>query len=161
MSGTREDLLPRTLVAAPPNLSVGAYWGTKVKVTHIGTIRWNITDDTEKTQVLILPNSLLVPTASTRLLSPQHLAQSYNTPNMPASQRANTVILEDRLVLTWSKHNITKRVPLDKSNIGTICTQPGYSRYEIYCAKVGDYNAPPQQVCATCSFEDDPKAYTA
>jgi GAG-pre-integrase domain len=80
---------------------------------------------------------------------------------MHSSLRANTVILEDRVVLTWSKDQIKKTVPMDKSNIGTIYTQAGYSSYSSYCVRVGDYNQPPQQVCATCSFEDDPKAYTA
>ena len=51
--------------------------GVSGKIGNImgGTIRWNIEDDFGKVHSINLPNSLYVPEATSRLLSPQHWAQ--------------------------------------------------------------------------------------
>lgn len=93
MTGTRKDFVDGSLTKAPPNITVGAYGGAKVPVTHIGTIKWTVLDDSGTSREILLPGSLLVPSNITRLLSPQHLAQVTNKPG--TSHKTHTIVLED------------------------------------------------------------------
>ena len=45
------------------------------QASHRGTVRWLIEDDKGVIHVFTINGAYLVPTASTRILSPQHLAQ--------------------------------------------------------------------------------------
>lgn len=56
------------------------------------------------------------------------------------------------MILKWSSDQHSKTVLLDRSNIGTMHTIPGYSKYESFCAEAGDYNVPPQNCCHQCNF---------
>ena len=47
----------------------------QAQATHRGAVRWLIKDDEGVTLVFTITGAYLVPTASTRILSPQHLAQ--------------------------------------------------------------------------------------
>ena len=47
----------------------------QAQATHRGTVRWLIKADEGMIHVFTITGPYLVPTASTRILSPQHLAQ--------------------------------------------------------------------------------------
>ena len=55
----------------PLNNSIKGIGGSMEGVSK-GTIRWKIADDSGMHHVLILPNSLYVPSSTSCLLSPQH-----------------------------------------------------------------------------------------
>jgi hypothetical protein len=59
------------------NKEVHGFRGTVTPITKIGTISWWIDDDNGIARNITIPNSYLVPSAHTRLLSPQHWAQQY------------------------------------------------------------------------------------
>jgi len=44
--------------------------------TIVGTVKWKIKDDKGKVHSFILPNTYYLPSVETRLLSPQHWAQT-------------------------------------------------------------------------------------
>jgi hypothetical protein len=77
LSGHKQDFIKGTLVPVS-HIAIEEYntVGIVKYASHQGTILWKVVDDDGKICDFIVPNSLLVPTNSERLLSPQHLAQS-------------------------------------------------------------------------------------
>jgi hypothetical protein len=129
MSGCRNDFITDTLIQVQ-NKSVRGYAGTCTPITHQGTIHWRVADDNGTTRDIIIPNSYYVPTSTTRLLSPQHLAQQMKD-NYPMKRGTWCATYEDSICLQWNQRTHSITVPLDpnSSNVGTIWTVPGYSRY--------------------------------
>jgi hypothetical protein len=74
ISGDIRDFIEITLKSVT-KVQVKSYGGKLTKITHQGTIKWDIVDDAGTTQHIVVPNSYLVPTVPTRLLSTQHWAQ--------------------------------------------------------------------------------------
>jgi hypothetical protein len=60
LSGVKTDFSPGTLKQAPPVLSIQSYGGSKVPITHIGTIKLYVLDDQYQTRAIVLPRSLKV-----------------------------------------------------------------------------------------------------
>lgn len=136
LSGVLDDFVPGTLKPAPPGLSIQSYGGTKVPVTHKGTIRCRVEDDSYITRELLLPRSLYVPSTETRLLSPQHLAQVVDSPNVGTSNRTKTTMFSNHILLQWTKNKHKKTISLDSNNIGTLYTSPGYTNAQAFHAKL-------------------------
>jgi GAG-pre-integrase domain len=131
LSGHRQDFVKGTL--RPKRLAIVGYNGEKEFSTHQGTIRWMIDNDEGLPQEVLIPNSLLVPTNKTRLLSPQHLAQVLKSKEtLPSGTRCTTY--SDRMVLQWDDLRNTVTVPIDKkaSIIGRRYTSPGFHAYSTY-----------------------------
>jgi hypothetical protein len=74
MSGVLTDFVPGSLRSISPKPVMG-YDGAHSYITKMGTIRWVVVDDDGIDREILIPDSLFNPTNTTRLLSPQHLAQ--------------------------------------------------------------------------------------
>jgi hypothetical protein len=75
ISYDKEDFLPSSLRPVS-QCYVKGFGGSTTPITHKGTLIWKMLDDTGQSHGITIPDSLLVPTAKIRLLSPQHWAQS-------------------------------------------------------------------------------------
>ncbi|WP_317203594.1 hypothetical protein, partial [Janthinobacterium sp.] len=107
-----------------------------------GTIRWQIEDDQGGVHSINLPNSLYVPQAASRLLSPQHWAQTARD-NRPLRCGTWCATFENEVVLYWDQQRFTRTIPLDQqnTNVATIRTAPGFSRFNAFCSTIGDSNS--------------------
>jgi hypothetical protein len=121
--------------------------GGKVTGIMMGTIRWNIEDDQGVVHTITLPNSLYVPSAASRLLSPQHWAQVAND-NKPLKRGTWCATYEDQIILYWGQREFRRTIPLDpeSSNVASIRTAPGYSRFNAFAAEVGDFEEAEDQL---------------
>lgn len=139
MSFARSDFVTGTLKPLKVPRSVMGYGGTRSPITHEGTIRWSILDDTGHTRSIQIPNSLYVPTSRSRLLSPQHMAQEADD-NYPRRRGTWCATYDSEIVLHWNQGRHTLTTPLDKkgTNVGTAWTSPGYQRHNKYCQKTGE-----------------------
>ena len=101
---------------------------------YVGTIQWNIEDDNGRPQAILLPNSIYVPTSPSRLLSPQHWAQTTEGPNRPWC-----VTTHNEVTLHWEGTRV-KTMPLDKStgNVATMYTVPDYTAYQTFVERCGE-----------------------
>jgi Reverse transcriptase (RNA-dependent DNA polymerase) len=138
MTHAMSDFVPGTLKPIK-NLSVSGFGGSSTRITHEGTIRWNITDDGGIAREILIPRSLYVPEGRTRLLSPQHMAQQLKD-NHPNPRGTWCATYHDSVVLQWNQRTHTKTVSLDpeSTNVGTIWSHPGYRKYQSYCTKIED-----------------------
>ena len=102
-----------------------------------GTIEWKIEDDEGKTHIIHIPGSLYVPGATSRLLSPQHWAQTAKD-NAPNSRGTWSGTYDDCIEMWWDQCQYKRTVPLDpnETNVGTIMTAPGYTRYHAFAAEM-------------------------
>jgi hypothetical protein len=107
-------------------------------LVRIGTIRWEIEDDEGLVHDLIIPESIYLPEATSRLLSPQHWAQSAND-NRPNLNGTWCATYQDKIILYWKQGQYKRTVNLDAqgNNVATIWTAPGYSTYHAFEAKCG------------------------
>ena len=101
---------------------------------YVGTIQWNIEDDNGRPQAILLPNSIYVPTSPSRLLSPQHWAQTTEGPTRPWC-----VTTHKEVTLHWDGTRV-KTMPLDKStgNVATMYTVPDYTAYQTFVERCGE-----------------------
>lgn len=135
------------------NKFVSGYGGSLTKITHKGTVAWKVLDDQGTLREIKIPNSFLVPTSNTRLLSPQHMAQELND-NVPTPRGTWCATYGDAISLHWNQRKITKTVNLDSksSNVGTIWSAPGYKKYHSYCTQVLE---PPSTMAYTVELLTD------
>jgi hypothetical protein len=59
-------------------MKIKGFDGTTTTTTKVGTVQWKIADDNGKIHKIKLPNTYYSEQAESRLLSPQHWAQSAN-----------------------------------------------------------------------------------
>jgi hypothetical protein len=117
------------------------YWlqGIRGLVGEImtGTVVWHIEDDEGVVHTLKLPESLYVASLPTRILSPQHWAQTAKDNKLkPDGTWCATYF--DRVELCWSQQQFKRTIRLDPShnNVATIHTAPGYSRFQAFLSQV-------------------------
>jgi Reverse transcriptase (RNA-dependent DNA polymerase)/GAG-pre-integrase domain len=136
MSHCKRDFIPGSLRPVR-NLAVKGYGGSSTNITHQGTISWTIQDDTGTSQTLNIPNSFYVPSATIRLLSPQHMAQQMRE-HYPNKRGTWCATYDDSISLHWNQRKHTKTVKLDpkSSNVGTIWSVPGYHAHNRFCARM-------------------------
>jgi hypothetical protein len=152
VSGTKKDFLTHSFKAVAAGTVIKGYGGTTSPITHTATLSWKVLDDDGIARELRIPNSLYVPTCTTRLLSPQHFAQEREREersersrkraggcqacrqNLPcAKHETKCVCYRDKVELIWNKGRCRKTVALDRSNIGTMYTAPGYNKWHAFC----------------------------
>jgi hypothetical protein len=106
--------------------------GGDLSEVYSATIGWNFEDDKGVPHPFVIPNSLFVPGATSRLLSPQHWAQVAKD-NYPVPH------FDDTIVLQWKQRRFTRTILLDvgETNVGTLYTTPGF------CAEGGVYDDDP------------------
>lgn len=66
----------------------------RTKALKKGIVRWNVEDDQGQVETFELPDTLLVPNLPTRLLSPQHWAQTNNHIQAHSDTNAHRITLE-------------------------------------------------------------------
>ena len=110
--------------------------GGMISEIQTGTIRWEIQDDDGMRHTIKLPNSLYVKSSPSKLLSPQHWAQSAND-NYPKQQGTWCATYQDKVVLHWNQRRSKKTIRLDPStsSVATLHTAPGYRNFEAFCAE--------------------------
>ena len=106
------------------------------RATHRGTVKWYIEDDHGLVQVMIITGAYLIPEATTRILSPQHLAQQAND-HYPTAEGTGALTTSKSITLFWAQRRFTKTVPLDShTNVGLTTTAPGARDFRSFCATV-------------------------
>ena len=102
-----------------------------VNATHIGTVVWQIEDDNGQVHSIHISNVMYIPTASSRLLSPQHWAQESND---LAGTGCDTN--GKRVKLYWNNGQYVKTIPLNPgTNVGSMMTAPGVQMFHAYAAQ--------------------------
>ena len=106
------------------------------RATHRGTVKWYIEDDHGLVHVMIITGAYLIPEATTRILSPQHLAQQAND-HYPTAEGTGALTTSKNITLFWAQRRFTKTVPLDpNTNVGLTTTAPGARDFCSFCATV-------------------------
>ena len=91
--------------------------GGHAQATYKGTVQWKIQQG--QSHRFTLPNSYYVATAPSRILCPQHLAQTAND-NHPLHLGTGEVTGDQYIQLFWDQRKYVKTIKLDpRRNIGT------------------------------------------
>ncbi len=99
----------------------------------VGTVKWKIRDDNGKVHNFILPNTYYSSSVETRLLSPQHWAQTRKK-----GRDSYCVTYHDAIIMRWNKDKYQITAPLDNRkhrNVGVMSTPPGMLSYLHICQK--------------------------
>jgi len=117
--------------------------------TMVGTVKWKIKDDNGK--VFILPNTYYSSSVETRLLSPQHWAQTRKK-----GRDSYCVTYHDAIIMRWNKYKYQITAPLDNRkhrNVGVVRSTPGIKQYLTTCQAMDqEYTtlAYPATLCMDC-----------
>jgi hypothetical protein len=132
--------------------------GGELSEVYSATIGWNFEDNNGVPHPFVLPNSLFVPGATSRLLSPQHWAQVAKD-SYPVPHGTWCGTFDDTIVQQWEQRRFMRTILLDvgETNVGTLYTTPGYARYEAFCAEGGIYDDDPDSdfVVFDCNLVSD------
>ena len=106
------------------------------QATHRGTLKWYIEDDHGLVHVMVITGAYLIPDTTTRILSPQHLAEQAND-RYPMVEGTGALTTSKNITLFWAQRRFTKTVPLDsKTNVGLTTTASGARSFRAFCATV-------------------------
>ena len=123
--------------------------------THRSTLKWYLDDDTGLVHVIMIQGAYLIPEASTRILSPQHLAQQAND-HYPKEEGTGSLTTSKNITLFWSQHRFTKTVPLDPwTNVGLTTTAAGTRTYHAFCATINTQETQETNIFTTHVIPDD------
>ncbi|KAI2512113.1 hypothetical protein MHU86_2200 [Fragilaria crotonensis] len=119
--------------------------GTLTEI-YSGTIKWSIEDDTGVPHDIVIPHGLYVKDSPSKLLSPQHWAQTAQD-FKPLSRGTWCATYHDSIQLHWAQRQHTKTVRLNQGsgNIATMYTAPSYKAFTTFC-----------NMCEVGLDEDDP-----
>ena len=102
-----------------------------VNATHIGKVVWQIEDDNGQVHDIHISNVMYIPTASSRLLSPQHWAQESNDLTGTGCDTNGK-----RVKLYWNNGQYVKTIPLNPgTNVGSMMTAPGVQMFHACAAQ--------------------------
>jgi hypothetical protein len=76
--------------------------------TMVGTVKWKNKDDKGKIHSFILPNTYYSPSVETRLLSPQHWAQTRKK-----GRDSYCITYHDAIIMRWNKDKYQITAPVD------------------------------------------------
>ena len=109
--------------------------GGHAQATYKGTIQWKIQDDQGRTHQFTLPNSYFVATAPSRILCPQHLAQTAKD-NYPLPLGTGAITGGEYIQLFWDQRKYVKTIKLDpRRNVGMTHTAPGIHKFNGFMAQ--------------------------
>jgi hypothetical protein len=130
--------------------------GGSISEVYKTTIKWSFEDNDGLSHDILLPGSYYVPTAPSRLLSPQHWAQIAKD-NYPLPRGTWCATYDDCIELQWNQRKYTLTIPLDvgQTNVGTIHTTPGFSNFEAFCAECEVDDDEPEPVSFDTSLFTD------
>jgi hypothetical protein len=122
MSGYQSNFIESTLKST----KVVGFGTTKRKITHIGTIKWDIYNDNGMLHALIIPNAYQVPGCEVRLLSPQHWSQELHDTS-PKPDGTTYTTYWDRVKLRRSQQKYLKTIEIDPklNNVATMWSAGG------------------------------------
>jgi hypothetical protein len=95
--------------------------------TMVGTVKWKINDDKGKIHNFILPNTYYSSSVETRLLSPQHWAQTRKK-----IRDSYCITYHDAIIMRWNKDKYHITAPLNNRkhrNVGVVRLAPGIKQY--------------------------------
>ena len=125
------------------------------QATHRGTVKWYIEDDHGLVHVMIITRAYLIPEATTRILSPQHLAQQAKD-HFPIAEGTGALTTSKNITLFWAQRRFTKAVPLDpKTNVGLTTTAPGARDFRSYGATVTTPETRQMNIFTTHVIQDE------
>ena len=102
-----------------------------VNATYTGKVVWRIEDDNGQVHDIHISNVMYIPTASSRLLSPQHWAQESNDLTGTGCDTNGK-----RVKLYWNNGQYVKTIPLNPgTNVGSMMTAPGVQMFHAYAAQ--------------------------
>ncbi|KAL7556287.1 hypothetical protein ACA910_016198 [Epithemia clementina (nom. ined.)] len=120
---------------SPPKAIKGRVWGLSgapLQATHVGTVLWRIVDDTGQVHNIHLRETYLVPKAPTRLLAPQHWAQTARD-HSPIQEGTGCLTTSKEIILFWKQRQHCKTIKLSATtNVGVTTTAPGIKAYQAY-----------------------------
>jgi hypothetical protein len=133
LSGSLHDFDKTTLTPTTTNMTISDFSGTETKITHTGTIVWNIYDDHGVIREIRIPNSFYIPASKHRLLSPQHWAQE-SCNDCQNDNNTWCATHKDCAILYWNQGKFKRTIHIDKdgSNTAILWTAPGTSRFNSY-----------------------------
>jgi len=117
----------------------------------VGTVKWKIKDDDGKVHNFILPNTYYSSSVETRLLPPQHWAQTRKK-----GRDSYCVTYRDAIIMRWNKDKYQITAPLDNRkhrNVGVVRSAPGIKQYLTACQAIDqEYTtlAYPATICMDC-----------
>ena len=100
----------------------------------VGTVKWKIKDDNGKVHSFILPNTYYSPSVETRLLSPQHWAQTRKK-----GRDSYCITYHDAIIMRWNKDKYQITAPLDNRkhrNVGVVRSSTGIAQYITVCQAI-------------------------
>jgi hypothetical protein len=103
---------------------------------YSGTIKWLIEDDDGVLHDIVIPNGLYVKESPSKLLPPQHWAQTaQDFKPLPRGTWCSTCL--DCIQLHWNQRRFTKTVKLDVrgANITTMQSAPSYMVSHTFCSR--------------------------
>ena len=105
------------------------------QVMYKGTVQWKVQDNRGQSHRFTLPNSYFVATAPSRILCPQHLAQTAKD-NYPLPLGTGEVTGDEYIQLFWNQCKYVKTIKLDpRRNIGMTHTAPGIHKFKDFVAQ--------------------------
>ena len=108
--------------------------GGHAQATYKGTVQWKIQDNQGQLHCFTLPNSYFIATAPSRILCPQHLAQTAKD-NFPLPLGTGEVTGDEYIQLFWNQRKYVKTIKLDpRRNIGVTHTAPGIHKFIEFVA---------------------------
>ncbi|KAL7563769.1 hypothetical protein ACA910_020453 [Epithemia clementina (nom. ined.)] len=128
--------------------------GAPLQATHVGTVLWRLEDDTGQVHDIRLRGTYLVPKAPTRLLAPQHWAQTARD-HAPIQEGTGCLTTSKEIILFWKQRQFKKTIPLSATtNVGVTTTAPGIKTYQAYCTQVREQHET-VPVCFITMVSDD------
>jgi hypothetical protein len=121
----------------------------------VGTVKWKIKDDKGKIQNFILPNTCNSSSVETRLLLPQHWAQTRKK-----GRDSCCITYHDAIIMRWNKDKYQITAPLDNRknrNVGVVRSAPGIKQYLTSCQAIDQEFttiAYPATICMDCQIAE-------
>jgi hypothetical protein len=123
----------------PSNKTLAGISGS-LTIRGTGTVKWVIEDDYGRRHSLVIPNTLYVPHAPMRLLSPQHWSQE-------AKDNDGTwcATFHNSLVLYWEQNQFQRTIKLDPNlNTAIIHSAPSYKQFRAFSARFQTESSTPE-----------------
>jgi hypothetical protein len=102
--------------------------------TMVVTVKWKNKDDKGKIHNFILPNTYYSSSVETRLLSPQHWAQTRKK-----GRDSYCITYHDAIIMRWNKDKYQITAPLDNKkhrNVGVVRLAPSIKQYLTSCQAI-------------------------
>ena len=133
------------------NVRVKGFHGTTSAI-KIGTVVWNILDDSGQRHALKIPDTYYVPACPLRLLSPQHYSQIRD--DVRGTYSTN---FGDQVLFVFHKGRFQATMPLSTHiNVGILRSAPGHRVFSSFIDM--EYDPSPTHFCCPVVTDDEADA---